>query len=123
MIYIPDHEGAEVLTEPLNASQIRERLDELNFVSGVVSVNLSDAIDGDLESWLDLLGRALVGHDTLMEINYKVVGLGDTEDELLVLVTGDPRLVLELEEEEEGGQDEQSPVAPTDHDPPAPDAA
>jgi predicted RNA-binding Zn-ribbon protein involved in translation (DUF1610 family) len=84
-------------------------MDEDGWVSGIVSVHLSDAVDNDLEGWLDLLSEALVDDSLLMDITYKVVGLGGGEDELLVEVRGDASMSFKEEEEPE---DKQEPVNP-----------
>ena len=76
------------ITKPLT----RRDMDEDGWVTGIVSVGLNDAVDNDLEGFLDLLSEALVGDSLLMDVTYKVVGLGAGEDELLVEVRGDASL-------------------------------
>jgi len=78
----------DVLTEPLTGDRLRAAMDADGLVSGVVSVDLAEAIDRDGEGWLDLLSTLLVGNECLMDINYKIVGhVGDVT--LLVEVEGD----------------------------------
>jgi len=85
-----------LLSKPLTLEQLKEQADEDNYVSGVVLVDLSDAIDNDLEGWLDLLSEKLTGSPLLMDINYRVVGQRDNE--LKIEVTGDVSGIIDCEE-------------------------
>lgn len=80
----------KILDKPLSKRQIKAqaKLDPHGYVSGVVRVRLSDVIDRDLESFLDLLGDKLVGSALLMDIRYEIVG--GKGDEVFLRVTGDP---------------------------------
>lgn len=82
------------LLSPLNAAEITERLDEHGHVSGIVAIDLTDLIDGDLESVLDLLSERLVGSTLGMEIDYSPVHVQD-DGVLLMRVTLDPSMVLD----------------------------
>ena len=62
--------------------------DEAEYISAVYSLNLSFFM-GELEEVLDSLSEKLVGTVLLGEVNYKVVGLGKGENELLVEISGD----------------------------------
>lgn len=94
-------EDTKVYDEPMTRKEILEKRDENGFVEGVVPVSLSDAIDNDLEGFLDLISEKLVGDASLLDISYASVGSRGTE--ILVSVTGDVTDVLSyLEESEEG---------------------
>ena len=76
----------------LTRQQMERQLYEMGQCSGVVAVDLNDIIDGDLESFLDLLSTLLTGSPMLSDIEYKVVG-ADAGD-VLIEVDGDPTLIL-----------------------------
>lgn len=95
----------EVLTgkdpTPITKPLTQQDMAPDGWVSGIVSIHLSDAIDNDLEGWLDLLSEALVGDSLLMDITYTIVGLGTGEDELLIKVSGDASMSFKEEDEPE----------------------
>lgn len=82
------------LTDPLTIDQIKASLDEDGYVTGDVLVDISDAIDGDLESWLDLCSERLTGSICGMDINYDTIGAID-DGTLIVRVTLDPSMILD----------------------------
>jgi hypothetical protein len=88
----------KLLHEPLSLAEMKEQAGTKNaYIKGVVAVDLSDAIDNDLEGWLDLLSEKLTDSPLLMDTNYEVVGhQGDT---LHLQVTGDASQVIECAEE------------------------
>lgn len=93
-----------VMDRPYTEDEIRERMDEDCYVTGRVMVSLSELIDNDLDSFLDLLGERLVDSPCLMDISYKAVGVtnidsGDTD--IIIEVTGDVSEVIEIEDEDE----------------------
>ena len=58
-----------------------------NDIKKVVTVELSDLIDNNLEGFLDILSEKAVGHECLMDINYKIVG-HESDTILKIEVTG-----------------------------------
>jgi len=85
------------LTRPLTPAEIVARLDDDNYVTGLVTMDISDAIDGDLEFWLDLCSEQLIGTSLGMDINYRPVGV-QPDGTLVVKVTLDPSMALDDEE-------------------------
>lgn len=99
-------EDMTIYEEPMTRKEILAKRDEDGFVEGVVPVSLSDAIDNDLEGFLDLISEKLVGSASLLDISYASVGSRGTE--ILVSVTGDVTDVLSyLDEYEEDEEDEE----------------
>lgn len=88
-----------VLTAPLAPAEIAARLDSDGMVSGLVAVDVSDLIDGDLEYVLDLLSERLVGSSLGMEIDYQPVHVQDS-GALVMRVTLDPSMILDEHEQE-----------------------
>lgn len=63
--------------------------DKDGFIHEEVHVDLNEAVERDLEGFLDLLSTLAIGDDLLMEVSYKVIGV--TDDNLIrVIVSGDP---------------------------------
>ena len=54
-------------------------------INTVIRVSLSDAINNDLEGWLDFISEE-AGHLLLMDIDYKIIGHDDQT--LLLQVSG-----------------------------------
>lgn len=76
----------QVLEKPLTKTELM-KVEIDGYVSGVVTVDLSEFIDNDIEGVLDILSERLTDSPLLSDINYEVVGHdGDT---LHVKVTGD----------------------------------
>ena len=85
-----------VLAEPLSLEQIRDMASENDgWVTGVVSVDLAEVIDGDIEVFNDILSERLTGGGLLSDIGYRVVGLGESINELLIEVSGDAAMILD----------------------------
>lgn len=82
-----------LLREPLDASTIRARLDEYGYVTGCVAVETDEMIEGDLESFLDLISERLVGSSLGMDLSYRAVGVDDGD--VVFEVTLDPSAVLD----------------------------
>jgi hypothetical protein len=80
------HEDA-ILETPLTAFEIGFRSDENGDVAGLVTIGLSDMIDGSNEDFLDLLGDRLIGSSLLMEIEYHAVSITEKHD-LVMRVSG-----------------------------------
>ena len=73
--------------------EIKEKVDENNFIEGIINIDLSKAIDNDLEEFLDFISIELVGSDLLMDVSYEVVGAIDGE--IMLKVSGDCSMVIE----------------------------
>lgn len=76
--------------------ELKQKVDEDNFIEGIINVDISSLIDGDLEDTLDLFGIELVGSDLLMDITYEVVGA--TDGLIMIKVGGDCSMILESED-------------------------
>lgn len=84
-----------VLKNPLTLEEIKSKLEkDSTYVTGVVEVGLRFIIDNDLEGLLDELSERLIGTSTLMDISYKVVGVGSDGSTLFIEVTGDASEML-----------------------------
>jgi len=83
--------GERVLREPLSEEEIKKAHEKDGTVEGVVRVDVSEVIDGDLESFLDLLSRRLVDSELLSDIQYEVVDVED--DVLLIRVSGETAML------------------------------
>lgn len=102
-MYVFTSKEYEVLQNPLTQDQIRERMDEYNFVEGVIEVQPQEMIDNNIEDFLDLISeRLLVDSYMFMDIGYRVVGCVEN-DCVLMLVSGDVSEVLENKDEDEEG--------------------
>ncbi|MHA2063239.1 MAG: hypothetical protein ACXABY_02540 [Candidatus Thorarchaeota archaeon] len=53
-----------------------------------ISVRLSEAVDADLEGWLDLLAER-AGYPLLMDIQYRILAVGDDGQTLAISVSGE----------------------------------
>lgn len=81
------------LTQPLTIDQMQADFDADGYVTGNVLLDLNDAIDGDLDYWLDLCSERLTGSICGTDIDYEVVGADDGM--LVVRVTLDPSMILD----------------------------
>lgn len=86
-----------IAREPLTIAEMKKIVDEDNFGSVQVLVELDDMIDNDLEGLLDILVER-IGAPLLMNVGYKVVGVED-EYTVVMEVTGDFSEVFEEAEE------------------------
>lgn len=78
--------GIHYLREPLTRAQVRAFLDgPTKCIEGVVRVTLSE-LQGDFETFLDLLDERLIGGHGLGNITHKLVGVIDGD--ALLRVTG-----------------------------------
>lgn len=96
----------DLVTEPLTAAEVKERVDENKYIRGVVAVDVGDIIEGDIETLNDLACERLVreGGYKLQSISYRIVGYSG--DDLHILVMADAsELLAEIEEEEEGADE------------------
>ena len=89
-----------VLAQPLTIEEIKAQKDENNYVTGNIIISLGDAIDNDLEGFLDFIAIELTGNECLMDINYEEIGF--ISGGIILKVTGDVSSILEMEGEDEG---------------------
>jgi hypothetical protein len=80
-------ETTEYLTKPYTTEEMKERADEQGFITGVILIDLEDAIGRDFEQFLDLLAIRLVDNDLLTEIEYSPIGILEN-GEIMVRVSG-----------------------------------
>ena len=78
----------EVITKPLTIEEMKNRINEDNYINGIVSVELSDLIDNDFENFLDIISEKLTNSPCLMDVSYEVVGSGNG-DTIYIKVMGD----------------------------------
>jgi hypothetical protein len=83
---------------PMTHDEIKTNVNERGYVTGIVPISLAKVIDGDLETFLDDISIALVDSELLSDVTYKLVGYAD-DNMLLIQVTGDTELVLEMSAE------------------------
>ncbi|MBW7932890.1 MAG: hypothetical protein H3C62_04610 [Gemmatimonadaceae bacterium] len=71
----------------------RFRVDAANYGRATIVIDLGDAIDRDLEQFLDFICTQAFGCDVVQDVNYEVIGL-TKERGLRVRVTGDVSYLL-----------------------------
>lgn len=81
------------LIEPLTIAEMKKQMEEKNEVTGVIRIELSDAIENGLEGFLDFISKKLTGSPLLMDIDYEVI-VAD-KDWIYLKVTGDASTILE----------------------------
>ena len=71
-----------------------------NWVEGYIQIHISDIIDNDFETFLDLISEALVGSDLLMNVDYKVIAMAGKgyPNEVILKVRGDASTIVEERE-------------------------
>ena len=77
----------------LTREEIVAQFESTGEVKGKVSVSPNDMIEGDLESFLDLLSIRLIGDELLCDTRYRAVGVEDGD--VVFEVTGDPSMSLD----------------------------
>lgn len=96
----------EYRMHPMSVREIRENMDENDFVTGKVLVHVSEMVNFDIEELMDYLSERLVGSPLLSDVDYSVAGAVPETNSIIIEVTGSVELVLaELEEEEEREED------------------
>jgi hypothetical protein len=99
--------GMRPRERPMTVAEARAIADEDNFITGVVTIEVDDLVEGDLESALDRLGEALVvGGDLMTEISQTVVGIEVSGDASLVFEAVDDGSDEDEAEEDEEDDDE-----------------
>ena len=86
-----------VMEEPYTIGQMKEavRGENYGYMTGVVAVDLSEIIEGDLESFLDLLSEKLTDTELLMDVTYEIAGF--EENGLFLKVTGDVSNIVSVD--------------------------
>ncbi len=86
-----------LMEEPYSMGQMKEALRGENegYITGTVPVDLSEIIEGDLESFLDLLSEKVTGTELLTDITYEIVGF--EEAILFIKVTGDVSSIVSVD--------------------------
>lgn len=88
------------LEKPYTEKEIRENMDADGIISGIVGVRVSELINTDLESFLDLVSERLTGSPCLTGTDYKALYMVPDENGDPVVafrVTGGTELILEDE--------------------------
>lgn len=86
-------------------AHLREHADENGYVSGEITIELQDIIDGDLENLLDELSERLIGSICGSDIQYECKSI--TPDGTIRLeVTVDASMELDNDEDEDNDDDE-----------------
>ena len=81
--------------------QMRKALSAGRLYKTWIEADLSEAIDHDLEGWLDIISTRAVGSPLLQDIQTRVVDFkGNGSDTLVLEVYGDPTAVLDNLEQE-----------------------
>lgn len=63
-----------ILDKPYTEEEINSLIDKNGYITGNVVANLTEIIDADLESFLDILSIRLTGSDLLTDISYEPIG-------------------------------------------------
>ena len=90
-------EGTRFYTLPSGEQVV---VDNNNMIEAQIVIGLEDAVDNDLEGFLDLVSERVVGSCLLMGFSYRVTGL-TPEGALILTVNGDISEVL-AEEKDNG---------------------
>lgn len=91
-----------IVRKPLNQKEIIERLEgDTTYITGIVPISLDCIIECNLDYFLDELSERLIGRSTLMDVNYKCVGVENDGLTLLIEVSGDVSNILEYAEYDE----------------------
>ena len=86
----------EEITGMLSHEQMKSMQEENGMVEGVISVDIHEFINNDLEGFLDLISERLTGSTLLNGSDYQMIG--SKGDDVFLKVTGDASLILESEE-------------------------
>lgn len=87
---IPDKDLKKIMDYPFVAGG------DPGYVGSVIYVHISDIIDRDYEQFLDYISIEMCGNDCLMDVNYRVVGVHETDpNTLLILVYGDVSEIIQ----------------------------
>ena len=86
----------DYLTKPLTIEEMKKQMEENDEVTGVIRIELSDAIENGLEGFLDFISEELTGSPLLMSIDYEII-IAD-KDWIYLKVTGDASNIIEDEE-------------------------
>lgn len=84
----------KVLEKPYTNKEILEKVDKDGWIKGNIAIEMSDMIDNDPESFLDLLGEMLIGNCCMMQPNYTPIGV-DKDNRIILQVEGDVNFLLD----------------------------
>lgn len=76
----------EFLEKPYTLEEMKEKADEMGYISGNVSVGLYDIANADFETFLGILAEKLTGSVCLLDICAYPVGVKD--DQVIICVSG-----------------------------------
>lgn len=82
-----EEEPMQIVQKPLTDEEIKEMVDEDNYISGVVIVSAYNMINGNYEDFLEGLSMKLINRPTLYEIQWEIVGHFDSGS-VLIEVSG-----------------------------------
>lgn len=86
----------EEVTGMLSHEQMKSMQEENGIIEGVISIDIHEFINNDLEGFLDLISERLTGSILLNGSDYQMIG--SKGDDVFLKVTGDASLILESEE-------------------------
>ena len=66
----------QLLEAPYTVAQIKAIQNKAGSISGIITVDLHEIIDNDLEGLMDIFEERLVAEGILSDISYNVVGNG-----------------------------------------------
>lgn len=79
-------------------------IDENNYVTADVVMNLADLMHNDLERTLDLFSMMVTDSELLMDLSYHPKSV-TPEENIIFTVTGDVSMILEMEEANDDQED------------------
>ena len=86
----------DVLEAPLNHAEVKERVDEENWLTVIVGIDLDTLLDmGGIEGLNDWADDNVVEHGVLSDIGYKAVGFDSKRREILIEISADAAEVLD----------------------------
>lgn len=89
-----------VLKQPLKVEEMKRMMEQKGYIEAIVPVELNELLNGDLESFLDLISELATGSVCLMNIDYEMIQVINPYT-VAIKVTGDASSVLDWEAEDE----------------------
>lgn len=86
------------ITKPLTVTEMKLQMNEDRIITTNIKIHSSDIIGITLDDFLFMLSRRVTNTDMLMDINYSIVGLANT-DELIIKVSGDVDTIIHIEDD------------------------
>lgn len=99
----------KILTKPYTIKEMKaNKVDifETQYIEGYIEVSLDEIIKRDYEEFLDLISEKLTGSILLREVVYKIIGLNDQNNNIILFVSGDATIILEDEIDFEEDEDD-----------------